>query len=91
MIVQCVTFVLCKSDVCLYVGVTRQDVSVGAALGLPRWLCRGQHVGGGGRLLRLASLEPAVNQGHEEEHHTPHKRRHASQGEGHRIVPKVIM
>lgn len=46
-----VTFVLCDLDVCLYVSVARQDVSIGAAFGLPHWLCGGQHVGGGGRLL----------------------------------------
>lgn len=78
----------------LYVSVARQDVSVGAALGLPRWLGGGQHVGSCGRLLwrrrRLASLEPAVYQGHKEEHHAPDHRRHPSQGEGHLIVPKVI-
>lgn len=86
-------FVRCDSDVCLYVGVARQDVSVGAALGLFCWWRRGQHVGGRGRLLqwRLASLEPGVYQGHKEEHHGPHHRRHPSQREGHCVVPIVIM
>lgn len=46
------TFVASNSDVCLYVGVAGQHVAVGAALGRPLWLTGGQHVGGGGRLLR---------------------------------------
>lgn len=46
-----VTFVLCDSDVRLYVSVARQDVAIGAALGLLRWLCGGQHVSGGGCFL----------------------------------------
>lgn len=87
------TFVRRDSDVCLYVGVAGQDVTVGAALGLLRWRRRGQHVGSRGCLLRrrLASLEPGVYQGHKEEHHAPHHRRHPSQREGHCVVPIVIM
>lgn len=89
------TFVASNSDVCLYVGVAGQHVAVGAALGRPLWLTGGQHVGGGGRLLRqrsgAASLQPAVYQGHKEEHHAPHHRRHTGQGKGNRVVPKVIV
>lgn len=44
-------FVRCDSDVGLYVSITRQDVSIGAALGLPCWWGSGQHVGSGGCLL----------------------------------------
>lgn len=90
-IVQCATFGLCKSDVCLYVSVTRQDVAVGAALGLPRRLWRRrQHVGGGRHLLGLSPLQPALDEGHGEEHQTAHEGRDPSQGEGHCVVPKVI-
>ena len=45
------TFVRCDSDVCLYVSVAGQDVSVRTALGLLCWQGSGQHVGGCGRLL----------------------------------------
>lgn len=76
---------------CLHIGVAGQDVPVGAALGLRGRRGSGQHVGRRRRLVRLASLEPAVDQGHKEQHHAPHHRRHASEGEGHRVVPKVIM
>lgn len=91
----CVTSVASNSDVCLYVCVAREHVSVGAALGRPLWLTGGQHVGSGGCLLQgccgAVLLQPAVYQGHKEEHHAPHHRRHASQGKGNRVVPKVIM
>lgn len=87
-----VTFVWCNSDVCLYISVSRQHVSIGAALGLGR-KSSGQHVCSGGRLLRwcrLAPLESAVDQGHKKEHHTTHHKRYPSQREGHRVVSKVI-
>lgn len=89
LIVQCATFGLCKSDVCLYVSVTRQDVAVGAALGLARRLRR-QHVGSGRHFFGLSPLQPAMDQGHGGEHQTAHEGRDPSQGEGHCVVPKVI-
>lgn len=46
------TFVASNSDVCLHVGVPREDVAVGATLQFPFWPTGGQHVGSGGRLLR---------------------------------------
>lgn len=85
------------SDVRLHIRVARQHASVGAALGLPRWLARGQHVVSGPRVLRqrpprrLAGLEPAVDQGHQEQHHGPHHGGHPGQGEGQGEVPKVVM
>lgn len=44
-------FVRCDSDVCLYVSVAGQDVSIGAALGRLCWGGAGQHVGSCGLLL----------------------------------------
>lgn len=89
------TFAASNSDVCLYVSVARQHVAVGAALWLPLWLTGGQHVGGGGCLFRRGGgavlLQPAVHQGHKEQHHAPHHRRHTGQGKGNCVVPKVIM
>lgn len=82
-----------RSDVCLYICIAGQDVSIGAALGLlGRWGA-GQHVGSCGGLLWwcLTSLEPVVDQGHKEQHHAPHHRRHTSQGEGHCVIPKIVM
>lgn len=80
------------SDVGLYVRVAGQDVSVEAALGLPCWRGAGQHVGGRGRLFRrrLAPLEPAVYQGHKEQHHAPNHRRDPRQGERNCVVAKEI-
>lgn len=71
-----VTFVWCNSDVCLYISVSRQHVSIGAALGLGR-KSSGQHVCSGGRLLRwcrLAPLESAVDRSRAQKrapHHPP--------------------
>lgn len=80
-----------SSDVGLYVSVTRQEVSIDAALGFPCWRGGGQHAGG--RVLRwpLASLEPAVNQGHKEQHHAPNHRRDPRQGESYCVIAKEIM
>lgn len=47
-------------------------------------------MGGGRHLLGLSPLQPAVDQGHGEEHQTAHEGRDPSQGEGHCVVPKVI-
>lgn len=82
-----------RSDVCLYISIAGQDVPIGAALGLLGQWGAGQHVGSCGDLLwwRLTSLEPVVDQGHKEQHHAPHHRRHTSQGEGHCVIPKIVM
>lgn len=74
----------------LYVSVSRQEVSVDAALGFLCWRRGGQHVGG--RLLRwrLASLEPAVYQGHKEQPHAPNYRRDPRQGESYCVIAKEI-
>ena len=78
------------SDVRLHVRVAWEQAPVGAALGL-----LGQHVVGGPRVFRggplLAGLEPAVDQGHEEQHHTPDDGGHPRQGEGQCKVPEVVV
>lgn len=88
-----VTFVRRDSDVCLYICITRQDVSVGAALGFPSRWGGGQHVDSRQLLLRrlLVSLDPVVDQGHKKQHHAPNHRRYPSQGESYCVVAKVAM